>query len=646
MANNEIKTAIVVEMDDKDVTKGARNITRATDSMTQRLTRSTQRVNAQFKNMSQGLNNASSGLIGFGAKIAAAYGGAQAIKMVWEYNDGLKDTARRLNWSTTQIDQHKQALFDLQLEYGTSSYSFGQFVDEVARGAQTSEEFIAKARLGAIAMRGLTMEGKESAAVLAMLDEAGVRDPEYMLNRFANIGQASNGRFKSSEIATGTYEVMKNSSLAKNEETVLQVSSMLQALSGSNETIGDAVSKLNAIINDMSGSDFREFAKQRTGHDVFKVEDNKLVLKDLQSLIDIMAKDTEKGEYKNKLWYDQWRTLQGRLSADAASGIQGLAGKGEAVQQIKKSQGVSANQTALDRSRNFDASMSKLMATMQRFADMNLADPIERFAIAMSQLDPSDIQNILNDAKDGAKILAGILAMFAGAKAIDSIKSINIKGGGTIAMSIAVGKLAIDYLSDKANKNQDKVDYKNQSSEQFLMEKLFMPLQTQMKEMGYENGLGDSTLVSDLMEQVYRWNKNGLYQDNDELFIKSLSWLKENAGVKSHGQLRDANDDLFTIFPSNRIEYNKPEKNLDIVKRGDFNFKEGADVNAIYKELVKANDISKSLENIKLQPQKFDVHTKVDVDIKSDPSLKVTSMRKESTVNTPEKRGYTGGGDY
>lgn len=631
MANNEMKAQIVVDLDEKGVVIGARKVIQNTDKMTNKIVNGTKKQISYYQRMNKELNNTSKNMTGFATKIAAAYGGVQAIKMVWEYNDGLKDTARRLNWSTTQIDQHKQALFDLQLEYGAGSYSFGQFVDEIARGAQTSEEFIAKARLGAIAMRGLTMEGKESAAVLAMLDEAGVRDPEYMLNRFANIGQASNGRFKSSEIATGTYEVMKNSSLAKNEETVLQVSSMLQALSGSNETIGDAVSKLNAIINDMSGSDFREFAKKRTGQDVFKVEDNKLVLKNLQSLIDIMAKDTEKGEYKNKLWYDQWRTLQGRLSADAASGIQGLAGQGDTINKIKGSQGINANQTALDRSRNFDASMEKLMATMQRFADMNLADPIERFAIAMSQLDPSDIQNLMNEAKKAADIIGVAFGVFAGAKALESV---SIKSAGTVTVAAVLGKIAIDYFAEKANQKLDERGVKNETDFQMLDREV-------IKKYSAVAGEGlPNELINALALKVDDWNKLGLHQNQEDMVIAALDFLKNQAGEKAFQDIRANKETTYFAFPWNQIDSNDPAKNLDIINRGKVDFKSGVDVQKLQQDLQKAIDVQKNIENIKFKAQEVDVK----ISVKSDDNLRVTTISKESTVKG--KLGYTGGGDY
>lgn len=352
-----------------------------------------------------------------------------------------------------------------------------------------------------------------------------------------------------------------------------------------------------------------------------------------------MAKDTENGRTQQGLYYDQLRVLMARLSPESAKAVAGIGNNPERVNEIRATRGADVRGLAVDRSRNFNASMEKLMATAERLADMHLAEPIERFALALSQLDAHDIQNILNGVKEGAEGLKLILAAFVGAKGLDMIKSINIKGGGTIMMSVAVGKFVIDYLAKEANEKQDKIDYMNKDSREIIEEILLMPLQKYLSETG--QGTLDHKLIADLYSRVEMWNKQGLNQDPQDLIVAAGSWLQENAGAKSHQMLVNANDSNFA-WPSNRLDYFSPEKNLDIINRGRFDFKEGFDKVAAVEELAKAINIKSvikdQLESIEFKKQQVDVK----IDVRSEKGLQTTAISKESTVK--EKLGDTGGG--
>lgn len=286
MANNEVKASIVVDLDEKGVVVGARNITNNVDQMTRKMINNTKKINGQFGAMNKSMGNSSSQLNAFTKRMVGMYGGVQGIKRIWEFNDGLREMQRNLGLNTDEIDRYKNALFDIQWQYGVNKTAFGAYINEVAKGVKTYEELEEKAKLGAIAMAGLGLDAKQAADLMRAMEKANIQNPEAMMNTFANIGQNRNGRFGGNEIATGTMEVMKSSGLSQDKETMTQAASMLQALSEGGEDVGDAVGQLVSIISDLNKDEFRKFYKGRLGADVFDVKDNQLVLKDLPKLLE------------------------------------------------------------------------------------------------------------------------------------------------------------------------------------------------------------------------------------------------------------------------------------------------------------------------------------------------------------------------
>src|SRR5699024_9856193 len=241
MTNNEMKASIVVDLDDKKVTSGTRDITRNVDSMSQRLIRNSHRVNAQYKHTTASLKGQSNALIGYAKNIAAAYGGAQTMKMVWEYNDGLRELQRRTNLSTKEMERYKQLLFDIQLQYGVNKQAFSQYIDEVARGVQTYEELEDKARIGAIAMAGLGMSGKEAADFDWMVTKNNIQNPQAVIDSAANIGQNKNGRFNGGELIDGVYEVLKDWRGPVTESMIADIMTFLQMQSNDTQNVSEAV---------------------------------------------------------------------------------------------------------------------------------------------------------------------------------------------------------------------------------------------------------------------------------------------------------------------------------------------------------------------------------------------------------------------
>lgn len=426
MTNNKMKASIVVDLDDKKVASGTRGVTRNVNSMSQNMIRSSQRINAQYKALNNTLGSGANQMIGYAKNIVAAYGGVQAVKMVWEFNDGINELQRRTNLSNEEMERYKQLLFDIQLQYGVSKQAFGQYIDEVARGVQTYEELEEKARNGAIAIKGLGMSGIDAANFDWMMQETNVVNPEAVLNRAANIGQNSNGRFNGSELLSGVYEVMKDWSGPKDQNAIYDIMTFLQLQSKDTQSMGEAVENFKALISGIESQ--RGFLDKRFGMDAYERTDDGLVLKSLQPIIDLIFSDTQKGQEFKGLWYDQKGTLTGRLSEGGAKTVMSLANSGERFNEVKESEGMNAESIALDRSHNFSESMEKLMSVLERFADMNLAGPIDELSRAISELDPAQVQEFLEVAGEITKWVGGAYVAYKGMKiaggAIDTAKSV------------------------------------------------------------------------------------------------------------------------------------------------------------------------------------------------------------------------------
>ncbi|PWD89601.1 hypothetical protein DC081_09125 [Ignatzschineria cameli] len=569
MTNNEMKASIVVDLDDKKVKSGTRDITRNVDSMSQRLIRNTNRVNAQYKNLTASLKNQGGAMISYAKNIAAAYGSIQTVKMVWKYNDGLRDLQRRTNLSNEEMERYKQLLFDIQMQYGVNKQAFSQYIDEVARGIQTYEELEDKARQGAIAMAGLGMSGSEAADFEWMVTENNVQNPQRLIDQAANIGQNKNGRFSGRELLSGAYEVMQDWKGPKSADAVSDIMTFLQMQSKDTQSISEAVDNFKSFVNDLKEE--RKFISDRLGLDVFNKDDDALTLKSLQPIIDLIAKDTKEGQQFKGLWYDQEGTLTGRLSPGGAKTVMSLANKEENFESIRNSEGVNVERVALDRSRNFEESMTKLMSVLERFADMNLAAPIDELSKAIADLDPEQVQEFLNVAKELVKWAGGAYVAYKGMKmaggAIETAKTVfgnaaevhkvfvtNMKeareGRGFMKpsnMNKHLGALGIleniQYAADQLSQDKDgaKILREEYGDEQ---------INKWMDEQGYSSFMRnlDALFFDDVKEIVAKGALTEIYGADKvkEVYQDQLAWYEAALDLKSV-----SSEDLSKIIQEN-----------------------------------------------------------------------------------------------
>lgn len=625
MANNEMKASIVVGLDDKQVKSGTRDITKNVNSMSQNMIRSSQRVNAQYKGLNKTVGSGASQMLGYAKNLAAAYGGVQAAKMVWEFNDGINELQRRTNLSNEEMERYKQLLFDIQLQYGVSKQAFGQYIDEVARGVKTYEELEEKATLGAIAIKGLGMSGADAANFDWMMKESNVANPEAVLDRAANIGQNSNGRFSGSELLSGVYDVMQDWNGPKDQNAIYDIMTFLQMQSQDTQNIGEAVENFKALIGDLSSQ--REFLSQRMGIDVFEKKDDKLVLRELQPIIDLISSDTQKGQIFKSLWYDQQGALTGKLSEGGAKTVMSLSNRSEEFEAVRESDGINASAVALDRSRNFSESMQKLLSVLERFADMNLAEPIDELSRAISELSAEDIQEFLDVAKEITKWVGGAYVAYKGMKiaggAIDTAKTVfgnavevqkvfvtnmaearnNAGALGASNMNKHVGMLGIlsnlQYAADQLSQDQDgakelREQYGDENMNRWMTEQGFSTFMRNLDTLYLDQA--KEIIARGLITDEYGAEKvTTAYQDQ-------LPWYEAKLDLK-HAK----SEDLTKIIQDNAAFFMKSEEEV----KGHVN-----------------------------------VDSKITVEVKATEGLEARVERQETKTESTikSKLGYTGGG--
>src|SRR5699024_3358014 len=214
-----------------------------------------------------------------------------------------------------------------------------------------------KARIGAIAMAGLGMSGKEAADFDWMVTKNNIQNPQAVIDSAANIGQNKNGRFNGGELIDGVYEVLKDWRGPVTESMIADIMTFLQMQSNDTQNVSEAVSNFKDLISDLE--DNRQFLKRRVGSDVFEEKEGQLVLKSLQPIIDVISEDTKNGQISGNLWHDQYGTLIGRFSKGGAKTIMSTANQEDIFKSIRNSDGVNVERVALDRSRNFSESIDR-----------------------------------------------------------------------------------------------------------------------------------------------------------------------------------------------------------------------------------------------------------------------------------------------
>lgn len=628
MANNEIKASVVVSLDDKNVTQGARNIAKSTENMTKNMIRSTNKVNAQYRGLSMNLNSTASQLKKFGTDAMMMYGGAQAFRKTWEYNDAVRELGNKLKKTKEEMDVYKDQVFAIQLLYGTSKDVMNSYANEIASSSKSMEEFVEKLKLAAIANKGLNLDAETLKNYSWLVKEFKVLDEMGFQNRVANI--ADKGRFNASELIESAHQVMPNWSGKKDQNALYEIMSYIQSMGGDTQNASEATANFNALLNDLGDDNMRLFLKKRLGFDPLEMKDGNLELKNLQAIVDAMAEDTKNGRYKDGLWYDQKGVLQARISEGGAKTTQLLANKSEDISLIKNGQGVSAEQMAYEQSKNFSSSMEKLMSVLERFADMNLSGPIDDLSRAIANLDPEDVQEFLNILKEVGKYAGTAYLAFktytATKGGIDLVK-------GAFGKATEIQKVYVTNMNEINKTGGGKnLGVKGAgalallSNMQFVLENADTEIE---KTDALRGEYGDENIKRWMNEQGYSF-----------MSMASMLGAKEMQALIVKGQLTDQYDiKKVNALNNANDKWYKPSVNIKDI-----------DVEALNKILEdNANQLSKPIE-IKpiLVNGEVMVDSKIVVDVRTPEGLiaKIQSKVIESKgiLNTPEKLGNTGGG--
>ncbi|UNM95664.1 hypothetical protein MMG00_10630 [Ignatzschineria rhizosphaerae] len=626
MANNEMKTTVVVGFDDKQVKTGTRSASRSVGAMAREMIRNTLRVNSQQKGLNKTFDEGRKQMMGYAKNLAATYGGFQAFKRTWEFNDALRELQRTTGISSDELERYKLLLFDIQMQYGISKQAFSQYIDEVARGVKTYEELGEKARDGAIAMQGLGMPAYEAVNFDWMMQEANISNPRAVLDRAASIGQNENGRFSGRELLAGVYEVMQDWSGPKDQNAIYDIMTFLQMQSNDTQNIDDAVGNFKSLVGDLTSQ--RAFLKDRVGIDIFEKQDDQLVLKSLRPIIDIISSDTKQGQMLKGLWYDQKGTLKGKLSEGGASAVMSLSKNGDRFTEVRESERVDADAIALDRSRNFAESMQKLISVLERFADMNLAGTIDDISRAISELSAEDVQEFLNVAKEITKWVGGAYAAYKGlqftAGAVDAAKT--VFGNAAEVQKVFVTNMAEARDSGTgsfgaSNMNKHAGAFSVLANLQFVLDRV-----SQDKEGSDElrKEYGDDTINKWMDEQGYMGFMRNLdsfsFEDMKEIIAKGL--LTDQYGAKD--VTKAYQDQLAWYEPKLDLKHSTSDELTKIIQD-----------NAAF--------FMKSEEEVQGQ---VNVDSRITVEVKAAEGLEARVERQETKTESTikSKLGYTGGG--
>ncbi|EKP6490077.1 phage tail protein [Escherichia coli] len=356
----------------------------------------------------------------------AGLGSSLTIKQVADFDAQMRRMGTNAKLNADQVNTLKNAIRDVsnQKDIRIDASALGEGVDALLGKTGDYQYVVDNLRNMGLFMQAFGVDGQVAAGLMAQFWEKGVRGADAVSNMMDRLySQFAVGSVSVADVARAAPKLF---SIIQDQgpEAIAQMGAFAQVFAKNKGSIDETVTSIQAMYASLSDKKNIEFLK-KNGVDVF-VKGTKDIKKPYELMMEILKRAK----------YDPLK-LQDVFDLTGMQGIKALLNPENRELLEKMIYGTielgSTQKAAQTNAEGFNAAMQSLNNEWQRFAEGQLAKPVQDLADALNSVDQDTVQNWLQVGKYIAIALGGIIAIrktYQFGKTIHDIMNPKGKGKG------------------------------------------------------------------------------------------------------------------------------------------------------------------------------------------------------------------------
>lgn len=356
----------------------------------------------------------------------AGLGSSLTIKQVADFDAQMRRMGTDAQLTTEQVKTLHDKIRDVsnQKDIRIDASALGQGASELLGKTGDYQYVVDNLRNMGLMMQAFGVDGQVAAGLMAQFWEKNVRGADAVSNMMDRLySQFAVGSVSVADVARAAPKLF---SIIQDQgpEAIAQMGAFAQVFAKNKGSIDETVTSIQAMYASLSDKKNIEFLK-KNGVDVF-VKGTKDIKKPYELMMEILKRAK----------YDPLK-LQDVFDLTGMQGIKALLNPENRELLEKMIYGTielgSTQKAAQTNAEGFNAAMQSLNNEWQRFAEGQLAKPVQDLADALNSVDQNTVQNWLQVGKYIAIALGGIIAIrktYQFGKTIHDIMNPKGKGKG------------------------------------------------------------------------------------------------------------------------------------------------------------------------------------------------------------------------
>lgn len=356
----------------------------------------------------------------------AGLGSSLTIKQVADFDAQMRRMGTDAQLTTEQVKTLHDKIRDVsnQKDIRIDASALGQGASELLGKTGDYQYVVDNLRNMGLMMQAFGVDGQVAAGLMAQFWEKNVRGADAVSNMMDRLySQFAVGSVSVADVARAAPKLF---SIIQDQgpEAIAQMGAFAQVFAKNKGSIDETVTSIQAMYASLSDKKNIEFLK-KNGVDVF-VKGTKDIKKPYELMMEILKRAK----------YDPLK-LQDVFDLTGMQGIKALLSPENRELLEKMIYGTielgSTQNAAKTNAEGFNAAMQSLNNEWQRFAEGQLAKPVQDLADALNSVDQNTVQNWLQVGKYMAIALGGIIAIrktYQFGKTIHDIMNPKGKGKG------------------------------------------------------------------------------------------------------------------------------------------------------------------------------------------------------------------------
>ncbi|HAJ0487807.1 TPA: phage tail protein [Escherichia coli] len=356
----------------------------------------------------------------------AGLGSSLTIKQVADFDAQMRRMGTDAQLTTEQVKALHDKIRDVsnQKDIRIDASALGQGASELLGKTGDYQYVVDNLRNMGLMMQAFGVDGQVAAGLMAQFWEKNVRGADAVNNMMDRLySQFAVGSVSVADVARAAPKLF---SIIQDQgpEAIAQMGAFAQVFAKNKGSIDETVTSIQAMYASLSDKKNIEFLK-KNGIDVF-VKGTKDIKKPYELMMEILKRAK----------YDPLK-LQDVFELTGMQGIKALLNPENRQLMEQMIYGTidlgSTQKAAQTNAEGFNAAMQSLNNEWQRFAEGQLAKPVQELADALNSVDQNTVQNWLQVGKYMAIALGGIIAIrktYQFGKTIHDIMNPKEKGKG------------------------------------------------------------------------------------------------------------------------------------------------------------------------------------------------------------------------